>query len=162
MNLRFRSTAFFISLAAAAVLAACAGGKSIDVGDDSTTASPTPTGSPQAGPPSRATFDAKVEPFLETNTCGRAGCHIPPTGTSNFAVTTAAPNAAAKTANYDTTKCTPRLSAWGATPAGNFLSHFCTNATTPSAPHSGVTATATNCTDFYNWAKEGSGTPPAC
>ncbi len=147
----------FGMLALAAVVAACAGGKPIDVSDTATT---NPTGTATPSKPTTATFDSKVNPFLTGHNCSQGGCHgTPGTGSSGTPYIVSATDSAG---NYTQTVCNPRLKTYGTSPTGVFLTHFCTNATTPSAAHNGTTATAQNCTDFYNWAKEGSGAPPTC
>lgn len=147
-----------IALAAGAGLTAgCAGEHSDDFTPPVSQAPTSPVGT--ATQPSMATFNASVEPFLTSNTCSNTGCHASPgTGTSGHPYSVSASDAAA---NYAQTVCNPRLSAYGANPAGNFLSHFCSSPTA-GLNHSGITATSQNCTDFYNWAKEGNGAPPNC
>ncbi len=125
---------------------------------------PTPSGTATSPgqtptPPSMATFTSKAEPFLTGQGCGAGGCHGGAgTGSSGHAYAVGTD----PTANYNATVCAPRLSAWGSPPAGNFLSKFCTNATTAGISHQGKTATNQNCIDFYAWASEGVGTPPTC
>jgi hypothetical protein len=65
--------------------------------------------------------------------------------------------------NFTHTACNPRTTKYGSSPQGSFLSKFCTGSGSPIASgHSGHIATSQNCTDFYDWLKSGSGTPPGC
>jgi len=149
-------------LALSAVLGAGLAGCSSEHSDDFTppasVAPTTPVGTPTQ--PTTATFAAKVNPFLTTNNCSTASCH----GTPGVGDTAAHPYvvAASGTAgNYTYTACNPRFTSYGASPAGVFLSKFCTSPTAGIA-HNGTTATSQNCTDFYAWAAEGNGAPPTC
>lgn len=157
-----RRTAVLAGLIAAGILAAelgagCAGNSPINVDK-----SPTPPpGSPVA--PSVALFNSNIEPFIDSAAapCGNAGCHA--TGTMNGIQGHYLFLATGDTAgNYAHVACNPRLTAYNP-PAGQFLNHFCTGSGSPiGSGHSGNVASAQNCTDFYNWAKTGSGAVPTC
>jgi hypothetical protein len=131
------------------------------------TATPTPDGpTPTPTAPSLATFTSDVEPFFAAGTCASStSCHMGPAGHSDSAVPFNVDLTAAD--DYAETDCATRLTAYGATPTGNFLSKFCTgttpaNATTNNAAHNGSTATAAQCANWYTWAAQGAGPVPTC
>lgn len=77
-----RLVALFAVVSAAAALGACAGGKSINVGDDSSsTATPTPTQSTAS-----VSFASDVYPLFSSLGCSAAGCHGATSPQNNFSL----------------------------------------------------------------------------
>ena len=155
-----RSSLFALLAVSATALAigqaGCGNSTTDTFGSPTTGAATSPVGT--ATQPSLATFNADVNPFLTAQNCGAGGCHAAPGAgdAKPYAV------GADANANYAQAVCNPRLTTYGASPAGSLLAKFCTNKTTASGGHQGKVATGANCTAFYNWAGEGNGAPPAC
>ena len=154
-------TSFFALVAVSAVALAIGqagcGNSTTDTFGSPTSAAPTsPVGT--ATQPSIATFTTDVNPFLTSQGCGISGCHMTPGVGDTKAYTVGTDSAG----NFAQTVCNPRLTTYGASPAGTILSKFCASKTTAGGGHQGKVATNANCTAFYNWAGEGNGAPPTC
>lgn len=156
MNRRMIVFAVLVGTLGVSLLAACVGNDPIGT---ETTPSPIP-----ATPPDIALFTANVEPFMESGAtpCGNVSCHDATTGSHDsgapYVIVTGD-----SAGNFSATSCNPRTTKYGPSPQGSFLAKFCTGSGSPvGGGHSGHVATAQNCTDFYNWLKSGSGTPPTC
>lgn len=162
----------------AAFVVAC-GPVAVQEGSGGVTPTPTPSGSPSATPtpapaatpPSQASFDTNVQPILDAKTCGRAGCHMPPSGGGgvNLVTMPTVATPANKITNVSYIACNGPLDTFQPA-AGSFLTFFCTNATTPQTASTHVpsryvagTFTAADCTAMFNWVATGSaGALPSC
>lgn len=149
-----------VVLGGALLLASCGPLVTLDFGDDGGGGgSGIPT--PVVDGPSMETFEASVQPFLESNSCGAPSCHggSPPEG--NYFVFLQ-PTAEQMGANQARTVCNQRLAQYSP-PAGAFLVQYCDASGQANAGHSAIVATDQECTMLYDWVAEGTGfTPPDC
>lgn len=123
---------------------------------------PAPTTNVPAATPNPALFAAVQAAYVE-ETCGMAGCHIPPTGTSNLALYTDGAASTAEVAmNATATSCGSRVDTYDP-PTGVIVAYFCNaNGTAMATQHSGRTFTDPQCASLLAWLESGAGIPPNC
>ena len=136
-------------------LTAC-GPITLDMGPEKP--NPNKTNPPDYTRPSFETFESSVQSFMTDNSCH--DCHAVGFGDYTLVPDT---EESQRRANYQQTICSPRLEDFD-TPKGAFLSRFCSG---PGEPHEygheGKFATDKDCTAFFEWVSEGTGSSPtAC